>query len=72
MPVLLSMVSALVMIGGLDGLRELMSACLLFDNITTDQFSCKKVCVHIHVYVSIVIVQLILEEPVATMVTIIL
>ena len=39
----------LVVIGGRDNNNELVNDCLLFDNITTDQFSCKKVCVHVYV-----------------------
>ncbi|XP_019856507.1 PREDICTED: uncharacterized protein LOC109585019 [Amphimedon queenslandica] len=34
---------ALVVIGGSGRTRHLMSDCLLFDNITTDEFSCKKI-----------------------------
>ena len=40
---------ALVVIGGLDNNFQLVNECLLFDNITTGQFSCKKVSVHVHV-----------------------
>ena len=40
---------ALVVIGGLDNIYQPVNECLLFDNITTGQFSCKKVCVHVHV-----------------------
>ena len=36
------------MIGGIDDNTQLVTECLLFDNITTGQFSCKKVCVHVH------------------------
>ena len=39
---------ALVVIGGRDEYNLLVNDCLLFDNITTGQFSCKKVCVHVH------------------------
>ena len=42
----------LVVIGGMDdNYHQLLNECLLFDNITTGQFSCKKVRVHVHVYV---------------------
>ena len=41
----------LVVIGGVDNKNQLVTECLLFDNITTGQFSCTKVCVHVHVYV---------------------
>ncbi|XP_019856472.1 PREDICTED: uncharacterized protein LOC109584996 [Amphimedon queenslandica] len=34
---------ALVVIGGASGIIELTKECLLFDNITTGQFSCKKI-----------------------------
>ena len=45
---------ALVVIGGYDNNYQPVNECLLFDNITTGQFSCKKVsvcmqCVGIHV-----------------------
>ena len=40
---------ALVVIGGLDKYNQLVNDCLLFDNITTGQFSCKKVRVHVYV-----------------------
>ncbi|XP_019863965.1 PREDICTED: uncharacterized protein LOC109593219, partial [Amphimedon queenslandica] len=33
---------ALVVIGGQDNKNQLVNECLLFDNITTGQFSCKK------------------------------
>ena len=39
----------LVVIGGLDKYNQLVNECLLFDNITTGQFSCKKVRVHVYV-----------------------
>ena len=39
----------LVVIGGRDNNQQLVNECLLFDNITTGQFSCKKVCVHVYV-----------------------
>ena len=39
------------MIGGVGNKNQLVTECILFDNITTGQFSCKKVCVHVHVYV---------------------
>ena len=39
----------LVVIGGLDNNQQLVNECLLFDNITTGQFSCKKVRVHVYV-----------------------
>ena len=39
----------LVVIGGLDNNNELVNNCLLFDNITTGQLSCKKVRVHVYV-----------------------
>ena len=39
----------LVVIGGRDEYNELVNECLLFDNITTGQFSCKKVRVHVYV-----------------------
>ncbi|XP_019864126.1 PREDICTED: uncharacterized protein LOC109593522 [Amphimedon queenslandica] len=35
---------ALVVIGGYDNNNQPVNECLLFDNITTGQFSCKKVC----------------------------
>ena len=38
----------LVVIGGLNN-NEVVNDCLLFDNITTGQFSCKKVRVHVYV-----------------------
>ena len=41
--------SALVVIGGWDNNNEVVNDCFLFDNITTDQFSCKKVRVHVYV-----------------------
>uniref|UniRef100_A0A1X7VAA0 Uncharacterized protein n=1 Tax=Amphimedon queenslandica TaxID=400682 RepID=A0A1X7VAA0_AMPQE len=34
---------ALVVIGGMDKYNQLVNECLLFDNITTGQFSCKKI-----------------------------
>ena len=37
---------ALVVIGGVDNNQKLVNECLLFDNITTGQFSCKKVSVY--------------------------
>ena len=40
---------ALVVIGGRDNNNQLVNECLLFDNITTGQFSCKKVRVHVYV-----------------------
>ena len=40
---------ALVVIGGRDEYNQLVNECLLFDNITTGQFSCKKVRVHVYV-----------------------
>ena len=40
---------ALVVIGGLDDNSQLVNECLLFDNITTGQFSCKKVCLNVYV-----------------------
>ena len=40
---------ALVVIGGTDNNNELVNECLLIDNITTGQFSCKKVRVHVYV-----------------------
>ena len=41
---------ALVVIGGVDiNYEQLVNDCLLFDNITTGQFSCKKVRVHVYV-----------------------
>ena len=39
----------LVVIGGRDNKNQLVNECLLFDNITTGQFSCKKVRVHVYV-----------------------
>ena len=39
----------LVVIGGRDNKNLLLNECLLFDNITTGQFSCKKVRVHVYV-----------------------
>ena len=39
----------LVVIGGRDNNNQLVNDCLLFDNITTGQFSCKKVRVHVYV-----------------------
>ena len=39
----------LVVIGGLDNNQQLVNECLLFDNITTGQLSCKKVRVHVYV-----------------------
>ena len=39
----------LVVIGGRDKYSLLVHECLLFDNITTGQFSCKKVRVHVYV-----------------------
>ena len=39
----------LVVIGGLDKYNQVVNECLLFDNITTGQFSCKKVRVHVYV-----------------------
>ena len=36
----------LVVIGGVDNNYQPVNECLLFDNITTGQFSCKKVCVY--------------------------
>ena len=41
---------ALVVIGGRDSSNQPVNECLLFDNITTGQFSCKKVCVYVYVY----------------------
>ena len=38
----------LVVIGGLNN-SQVVNECLLFDNITTGQFSCKKVRVHVYV-----------------------
>ena len=35
----------LVVIGGRDNNNELVNECLLFDSITTGQYSCRKVCV---------------------------
>ena len=40
---------ALVVIGGRDKYSQVVNECLLFDNITTGQFSCKKVRVHVYV-----------------------
>ena len=40
---------ALVVIGGRDINNQLVNECLLFDNIATGQFSCKKVRVHVYV-----------------------
>ena len=37
---------ALVVIGGVRNIYQLVNECLLFDNITTGQFSCKKVSVY--------------------------
>ena len=39
----------LVVIGGRDNNNQVVNECLLFDNITTGQFSCKKVRVHVYV-----------------------
>ena len=39
----------LVVIGGRENNNQLVNECLLFDNITTGQFSCKKVRVHVYV-----------------------
>ncbi|XP_019863873.1 PREDICTED: uncharacterized protein LOC109593057 [Amphimedon queenslandica] len=39
----------LVVIGGQYKYNQLVNECLLFDNITAGQFSCKKVCVHVYV-----------------------
>ena len=39
----------LVVIGGRDKYSQPVNECLLFDNITTGQFSCKKVRVHVYV-----------------------
>ena len=39
----------LVVIGGWNNNIQLVNDCLLFDNITTGQFSCKKVRVHVYV-----------------------
>ena len=39
----------LVVIGGRDNNNQLVNDCLLFDNITTGQLSCKKVRVHVYV-----------------------
>ena len=36
---------ALVVIGGMDKNNQLVNDCLLFDSITTGQYSCRKVCV---------------------------
>ena len=41
---------ALVVIGGYDNYTQLVNDCLLFDNVTTGQFSCKKVCVYMCMY----------------------
>ena len=35
----------LVVIGGRDKRDQLVNECLLFDGITTGQYSCRKVCV---------------------------
>ena len=40
---------ALVVIGGRDNNQQLLNDCLLFDNITTGQFCCKKVRVYMYV-----------------------
>ena len=39
----------LVVIGGRDNSNQLVNECLLFDDITTGQLSCKKVRVHVYV-----------------------
>ena len=39
----------LVVIGGRDRYNQLVNECLLFDNITTGQLSCKKVRVRVYV-----------------------
>ena len=39
----------LVVIGGRVNNNQLVNECLLFDNITTGQLSCKKVRVHVYV-----------------------
>ena len=39
----------LVVIGGVNKYNQLVNECLLFDNITTRQFSCKKVRVYVYV-----------------------